>query len=53
MILKDARNQRHTIASQDVDLMVRQKKSLMPDLLLRDMTAQQVADLLAFLSELR
>lgn len=32
-----------------VELLVRQPKSLMPDLLLRDMTAGQVADLLAFL----
>jgi hypothetical protein len=32
-----------------VELLVRQPKSLMPDLLLRDMTAEQVADLLAFL----
>jgi len=32
-----------------VELLVRQPKSLMPDLLLRDMTVEQVADLLAFL----
>jgi uncharacterized repeat protein (TIGR03806 family) len=38
-----------TLAMEDVDLLVRQPKSLMPDLLLRDLTAQQVADLLAFL----
>ncbi|MDP7205165.1 MAG: c-type cytochrome, partial [Pirellulaceae bacterium] len=38
-----------TVASEDIDLLVRQPKSLMPDLLLRDLTAQQVADLLAFL----
>ncbi|MEE2685730.1 MAG: PQQ-dependent sugar dehydrogenase, partial [Planctomycetota bacterium] len=38
-----------TLATEDVDLLVRQPKSLMPDLLLRDLTAQQVADLLAFL----
>ncbi|MFP6750308.1 MAG: hypothetical protein VB855_01415, partial [Pirellulaceae bacterium] len=38
-----------TLPMEDVDLLVRQPKSLMPDLLLRDLTAQQVADLLAFL----
>jgi hypothetical protein len=36
-----------------VELLVRQPQSLMPDLLLRDMTRQQVADLLAFLESLK
>jgi hypothetical protein len=30
-----------------------QEKSIMPDFLLRDMTAQQAANLLAFLSSLK
>ena len=53
VVLKDARNKRTVIAAADVEVMVRQQKSLMPDLLLRDMTAAQVADLLAFLATLR
>ncbi len=53
MVLKDARNKRTVIAAADVEVMVRQQKSLMPDLLLRDMTAAQVADLLAYLATLR
>ena len=38
-----------SIPADEVALLVRQPKSLMPDLLLRELTAQQVADLLAFL----
>jgi putative heme-binding domain-containing protein len=38
-----------SIASNQIDLLVRQPKSLMPDLQLKDMTIQQAADLLAFL----
>ena len=53
VVLKDARNKQTVIASDDVEVMVRQQKSLMPELLLRDMTAEQVADLLAFLATLR
>ncbi len=34
-------------------LLVAQQKSLMPDLLLRDMTAREVADLIAFLHSLK
>jgi hypothetical protein len=36
-----------------VDLLAPQSKSLMPELLLKDMTLQQVADLLAFLESLK
>jgi putative heme-binding domain-containing protein len=53
VVLKDARNKRTVIAAEDVEVIVRQQKSLMPDLLLRDMTAAQVADLLAYLATLR
>ncbi len=53
VVLVDARNQRHTVARKDIELLVRQQKSLMPDLLVRDMTAQEVADLLAFLAQLK
>jgi hypothetical protein len=41
------------IPADDVEQLATQPKSLMPELLLRDMTAQQVADLLAFLGSLK
>lgn len=53
VVLKDAKNQLIRLAASDVEELSPQQQSLMPDLLLRDMTAQQVADLLAFLSELK
>jgi hypothetical protein len=36
-----------------VEQLVPQSRSLMPELLLRDLTAQQVADLLEFMATLR
>jgi putative heme-binding domain-containing protein len=53
VVLKDAANKLIEIAAGDVDTMTTQQKSLMPDLLLRDMTAEQVADLTALLSSLK
>ncbi len=53
VVLRDAANKTHRFAVDEVETLVRQQKSLMPDLLLRDMTAQQVADLLAYLEGLR
>ncbi len=52
IVLKDATNKEIRVARADVELMEQQKQSLMPELLLRDMTAQEVADLLAFLKSL-
>jgi hypothetical protein len=51
--LKDARNEEIRVAADEIEVIVPQQKSLMPDLLLRDMTPQQVADLLAYLSSLK
>ena len=51
--IRDTRNEETRIPADEVELLVPQQKSLMPDLLLRDMTPQQVADLLAFLTELK
>ncbi len=51
--IKDARNRIHKIPAEEIELLVRQRKSLMPELLLRDLTAQQVADLVAFLATLK
>jgi putative heme-binding domain-containing protein len=53
IVLKDAKNQLIRLAASDVEQLTSQQQSLMPDLLLRDLTAQQVADLLAFLSSLK
>jgi putative heme-binding domain-containing protein len=53
IVLKDAKNEVVRIPAADVTSMVPSQKSLMPDLLLRDMTARQVADLTAFLSSLK
>jgi hypothetical protein len=41
------------IPTARVEKMLPQKKSLMPDLLLRDLTAGQAADLLEFLASLK
>ena len=40
-------------AVDEVEELIPQPKSLMPELLLRDLTAQQAADLLAFLASLK
>jgi len=51
--LKDAENKIHRLATEEVESTTPQRTSIMPDLLLRDFTAQQVADLLAFLQSLK
>jgi len=48
-VLINAQGEEVIIATQNVDFLERQDKSMMPDLQVRDMTAQQVADLLAFI----
>ena len=53
VVLKDAQDKQIRIAAGDVELLAPQQKSLMPELLLRDMTAQEVADLLEFLLALK
>ena len=53
VILKDAKDKLIRVAADDVEVMAAQQKSLMPDLLVRDMTARQVADLTAFLASLK
>ena len=49
LVLINAQGEEVIIAIQNVDFLERQDKSMMPDLQVRDMTAQQVADLLAFI----
>ncbi len=53
IVLKDAQGKTVRLASDAIESLVPQPKSLMPELLLRDMTLQQVADLLAFLASCR
>ncbi|MEQ8784757.1 MAG: PQQ-dependent sugar dehydrogenase [Pirellulaceae bacterium] len=53
VVLKDAQNKVHRITANEIDGVYPQTKSIMPDMLLRDFTAQQVADLLAYLASLR
>ena len=53
VVLKDAQGKTVRLTSAEVERMVPQSRSLMPELLLRDLTAQQVADLLEFLAGLR
>jgi uncharacterized repeat protein (TIGR03806 family) len=53
VVLKDAQDKEIRIPIQEIERLVPQRQSLMPDLLLRDMTAEQVADLLAYLSSLK
>jgi uncharacterized repeat protein (TIGR03806 family) len=53
VVLKDAQNKEIRIPAEQIEQLVPQGRSLMPELLLRDMTAQQVADLLRYLSSLK
>jgi putative heme-binding domain-containing protein len=53
VVLKDAQNKATRIPADQVEQMIPQSRSLMPELLLRDLTAQQAADLLEFLGSLK
>lgn len=53
VLLKDAKNNLIRLASAEVEELIPQQQSLMPDLLLRDLTAEQVADLITFLTSLK
>lgn len=53
IVLRDVANKDIHVKTADVELLVPQQKSIMPELLLRDMTAQEVADLLKYLSSLK
>jgi putative heme-binding domain-containing protein len=53
VVLRHADGKEIHIPAAEVERFSPQQKSLMPDLLLRDMTAEQVADLLEFLASLR
>lgn len=53
VILKDAKGKLIRLESGEIEQMAPQQQSMMPDLLLRDMTAEQVTDLIAYLSSLK
>jgi putative heme-binding domain-containing protein len=53
VVLKDAQAKELHFAVDEIELLVPQQKSLMPDMLWQDMTAQELADLLAFLLSLK
>lgn len=53
VVLKDKKGELVRLPAGEIDELARQQQSMMPDLLLRDMTAEQVADLLAYLSGLK
>jgi uncharacterized repeat protein (TIGR03806 family) len=51
--LRDAQGNEHPVPREEIEELASQPKSLMPELLLQEMTAAEVADLLAFLSSLK
>jgi len=53
VILKDAQDKVRRIPHTKIEQLVPQRLSLILDLLVRDMTAQQIADLLAYLGSLK
>jgi putative heme-binding domain-containing protein len=53
IVLRDPQNNEVRIAAPDVEVFSSSKQSLMPDLLLRSLTAQQAADLLEYLASLK
>lgn len=50
-VLRDATNKEHTFKAADIDTFTPARESLMPGGLLADLTPQQAADLLEFLSQ--
>lgn len=50
-VFRDIKDREVRVLADDVDSIAPQRQSLMPELLLRDFTAQQVADLLAYLAD--
>jgi putative heme-binding domain-containing protein len=53
VVLRDAQDKEHRIRAGQIDLLEASPKSLMPEQLLRDLTAQQAADLVDFLAQLK
>ena len=53
IVIRDTQNKQLRFKTEHVDGIFPQRKSLMPDRLLRDLTAQQAADLLAWMASLK
>lgn len=53
VLLRDSQNKLTLVAAGEIEEIFSQNKSLMPELLVRDFTAQQLADLLQYLGTLR
>jgi putative heme-binding domain-containing protein len=53
VILKDVKGRLVRVATGDIEVLLAQPKSLMPELVLSEITAQDAADLLAFLTTLK
>lgn len=49
VVMKDAQNKEVRVSADDIESMTPSRQSLMPDGLVRDLTPQQAADLLAYL----
>ncbi len=53
VVLRDVKNQTIRVPADETEVLVQQQKSLMPELVLSQVTAQDAADLLAFLESLK
>jgi putative heme-binding domain-containing protein len=53
VVLRDVENKTIRVAADDIEALLPQQKSLMPELILSQVTAQDAADLLAFLTTLK
>jgi len=53
IIIRDAKRKEHRFKTSEVENAIPQQKSLMPELLLSEMSAKDVADLLAWLGTLK
>ena len=53
IVVKSGENKLNYVPMNEVERKIPLQKSLMPELLVRDMTAQDLADLIAFLSSLK
>ena len=53
VVIRNSAGKDVSVARGDIELLVAQQKSLMPELLLRDATAQDAADLVAFVASLK
>jgi hypothetical protein len=53
VVLRTTKNEELRFNTQELEFIAPQSQSLMPDLLYQDMTAEQLADLLAYLETLK